>query len=38
MKEFDNKDNVEKLDELIKNLMEVRDTNEEDYDSFDNEF
>ncbi len=32
------KDNVEKLDELIKNLMEVRDTNEEDYDSFDNEF
>ncbi|WP_295354835.1 hypothetical protein [uncultured Succinivibrio sp.] len=32
------KDNVEKLNELIENLEEVRDTNEEDYDSFDNEF
>ena len=32
------KDRLEKLDELIKNLEEVRDTEEEDYELFDNDF
>lgn len=32
------KDKLEKLDELIENLEEVRDTEEEDYELFDNEF